>query len=94
MSIQVQETLRASNRQGEKRSFPQQIIFKILSIQNKEGIWNFNRENSQVYKIYIKIWGMGRAATVYSMYKVYVKHIWRQAHKDNSKFLKRNFESQ
>lgn len=47
MPIQIQEAHITSNRQDQKRKFPQHIIVKILSMHNKESVLKVVRGKTQ-----------------------------------------------
>ena len=51
MPIQIQEAHITSNRQDQKRKFPQHIIVKTL-IYTKNVYWNLKEENKQTNKQY------------------------------------------
>jgi transcription antitermination factor NusG len=48
LPIQVQEASRTPNRHDQNRNFPQYIIIKIISTENKERILKALREKTQI----------------------------------------------
>lgn len=46
----IQETEITQNKQDHRRKYPQHIIAKTLSVNNRESVWKASREKLKSYK--------------------------------------------